>query len=161
VTILLAIVTCRALKKPVSMQILTGLAKVVLTLQAIYLALKVGDLLLAGEAGLVFGSGPLSILFLAETTIGLLMPLILFSSRARESERGLLLGVVYTLVGLAINRSTIAWFGLRAPAGAVYFPHWMEFGIIIGAVAFGILAFALAVRYVPALREGVLEEGHH
>lgn len=161
VTILLAIVTCRALKKPVSMQILTSLAKVVLTLQIIYLALKVGDLLLAGEAGLVFGSGPLSILFLAEIFIGLLIPLILFSSRARESERGLLLGVIYTLIGLAINRSSIALFALRAPAGAAYFPHWIEFGIVIGAVAFGILAFTLGVRYVPTLREGMLEEGHH
>ena len=161
VTILLAIVTCRALKKPVSMQILTGLAKVVLTLQTIYLALKVGDLLLAGEAGLVFRSGPLSILFLAEMIIGVIMPLIIFSSRARESERGLLLGVIYTLVGLALNRSAIAWFGLRAPAGAAYFPHWIEFGIVIAAVAFGILAFTLGVRYLPALREGVLEEGHH
>jgi Ni/Fe-hydrogenase subunit HybB-like protein len=161
VTILLAIVTCRAMKKPVSMQILASLAKVVLTLQIIYLALKVGDLLLAGEAGLVFGSGPLSVLFLAETIIGLIMPLILFSSRSRESERGLLLGVAYTLVGLAINRSSIAWFGLRARAGAAYFPHWMEFGIVIGAVAFGILAFTLAVRYVPALREGLLEGEQH
>lgn len=161
VTILLASVTCRVLKKPISIQILAGLAKVVLTLQIIYLALKVGDLLLSGEARLVFGSGSLSVLFLAETIIGLIMPLILFSSRARESERGLLLGVIYTLVGLAINRSSIAWFALRAPAGATYFPHWMEFGIVIAAVAFGILFFALGVRYLPAFREGVLEEGHH
>ena len=143
------------------MRLLTGLAKVVLILQTVYLALKVGDLLLAGEAGLVFGSGPLSVMFLAETIIGLIMPLIIFSSRARESERGLLLGVVYTLVGLAINRSAIAWFALSAPAGATYFPHWMELGIVIAAFAFGILTFTLGVRYVPTLREPVLEEGYH
>ena len=100
-------------------------------------------------------------MFLAETIIGLIMPLIIFSSRARESERGLLLGVVYTLVGLAINRSAIAWFALSAPAGATYFPHWMELGIVIAAFAFGILTFTLGVRYVPTLREPVLEEGYH
>ena len=67
---------------------------------------------------------------------------------------------VAALVGLALNRSSIAWFALRAPADATYFPHWMEFGIIIAAAAFGILFFALGVRYVPALRGSVLEEEH-
>jgi Ni/Fe-hydrogenase subunit HybB-like protein len=161
VGIFLSILTWRALGRPVPVRLLSGLAKVVLVIQAIYLVLKAGDLLLAGEAGLVFGSGPFSVLFLAEVIIGVIMPLILFSSRARESEQGLLLGVIYTLVGLAINRSSIAWFALRARAGAAYFPHWMEFGIVIGAVAFGILAFTLGMRYVPTLRAGVLEEGHH
>jgi len=161
VGIFLSILTWRALDKPVPMRLLSGLAKVVLVIQAIYLVLKIGDLLLAGEAGLVFGSGLLSVLFLAEIFIGVIMPLILFSSRARESERGLLLGVIYTLVGLAINRSSIAWFGLRAPAEATYFPHWMEFGIVIAAASFGILFFTLGIRYLPAIRKGVLEEGHH
>jgi Ni/Fe-hydrogenase subunit HybB-like protein len=158
VAIFLAILTWRALGRPAPMQLLRGLAKVVLVLQTIYLVLKVGDLLLAGEAGLVFGSGILSVLFLAEMVIGLVMPLIMFASRARESETGLLVGVVYTLVGLALNRSSIAWFALSAPADATYFPHWMEFGILIAAVSFGILFFTLGVRYIPALRGSVLEE---
>jgi Ni/Fe-hydrogenase subunit HybB-like protein len=161
VAIFLAIVTWRALGRPAPMPLLTGLAKVVLVIQTIYLVLKVGDLLLAGEAGLVFGSGLLSVLFLAEMIIGVIIPLIIFNSRARESERGLLLGVIYTLVGLALNRSSIAWFALRALTDATYFPHWMEFGIVIAAAAFGILFFALGMRYLPTLREPVLKEEHH
>jgi Ni/Fe-hydrogenase subunit HybB-like protein len=160
VAILLATATPRAMGKPVPMRLLSGLAKVVLVVQAIYLVLKVGDLLIAGELGLVLGSGWLSALFLAEIIIGVIMPLILFSSRIRESERGLLLGTIYILVGLALNRSSIAWFALRPPAGATYSPYWMEFGIVIAAIAFAILVFALGVRYVPALRGSVLEEGH-
>jgi Ni/Fe-hydrogenase subunit HybB-like protein len=161
VAMFLAIVTWRALDRRAPMQLLSGLAKVVVIVQAIYLVLKVGDLLIAGEAGLVFGSGWLSVLFLAEIIIGVIMPLIILNSRAGERERRLLMGAVYTLVGLAINRSSIAWFGLRAPAGATYFPHWMEFGIVIAAAAFGILAFTLGVRYLPTLRQSVLEEGGH
>jgi Ni/Fe-hydrogenase subunit HybB-like protein len=159
VAILLDIVTRRALGLPASMPLLTGLAKVVAFLQAIYLLLKIGDLLVAGEAALVFGSGWLSVLLLAEVIFGLIMPLIVFTSRAAKTESGLLLGVVYTLVGLAINRSSIAWFALRAPAGATYSPHWMECGIVLGAVSFGVLAFALGVRYVPVLQEAAVEEG--
>lgn len=161
VAIFLAIVTWRALGRPAPMQLLLGLAKVVIVVQTIYLVLKVGDLLIAGEAGLVFGSGWLSVLFLAEMAIGVIMPLIIFNSRAGESERGLLMGTVYVLVGLALNRSATAWFALRAPAGATYFPHWMEFGIVIAAAAFAILFFTLGVRYLPTLRQSVLEERGH
>ena len=160
VAMFVAVVTWRALRKPAPMQMLTGLAKAVAIIQAIYLVLKIGDLLVAGEIALVFGSGLLSILFLAEMIIGVIVPLIIFASRGRESERGLLAGTVYVIVGLAFNRSAIAWFALRAPAGATYSPHWMELGITIAAVAFGILFLALGVRYLPTLREPVLEEGH-
>jgi Ni/Fe-hydrogenase subunit HybB-like protein len=161
VAIFLAIVTWRALGRPAPMQLLLGLAKVVAIVMAIYLVLKIGDLLVAGEAGLVFGSGWLSVLFLAEMAIGVIMPLIIFNSRAGESERGLLMGTVYVLVGLALNRSATAWFALRAPVGATYFPHWMEFGIVIAAAAFAILFFTLGVRYLPTLRQSVLEERGH
>jgi Ni/Fe-hydrogenase subunit HybB-like protein len=160
VAMFIAVVTWRALGKPAPVQMLTGLAKAVAIVQAIYLVLKIGDLLVAGEMALVFGSGPLSILFLAEMIIGVIVPLIIFASRGGESERGLLAGTVYVIVGLAFNRSAIAWFALRAPAGATYSPHWMEFGITIAAFAFGILFLALGVRYLPTLREPVLEEGH-
>lgn len=159
--IFVAVVTWRALRKPAPVQILTGLAKLVVIIQAIYLVLKIGDLLIAGEIGLVFGSGPFSILFLAEMIIGVIAPLILLASPARKSERGLLAGAVYVLVGLAFNRSAIAWFALAAPAGVTYFPHWMELGITIAAVAAGILFFALGLRYLPTLRNSVLEEEYH
>lgn len=160
VAILLTIVTRRALGLPAPMQLLIGLANAVALVQAIYMALKIGDLLVAGETALVFGSGWLSILFLAEVIFGLIVPLIVFTSRAARSESGLLIGVIYTLLGLAINRSSIAWFALRAPASATYFPHWIEFGVVLAAFSFGILVFALSVRYVPTLRQAALEEEH-
>ena len=160
VAIFIAVVAWRALHKPVPTQILAGLAKMAAIVQAIYLVLKVGDLLVAGEMELVFGSGSLSILFLAEMIIGVILPLIIFSSRARENERWLLAGTVYVMVGLAFNRSAIAWFALRSPSSATYCPHWVEFAITAAAVAAGILFFALGVRYLPTLRESVLEEGH-
>jgi len=160
VAMFLTIVTRRALGLPAPMQLLIGLANVVAVIQAIYMVLKIGDLLVTGETALVFGSGWLSILFLAEMIFGLIVPLIIFTSRAGRSESGLLIGVIYTLLGLAINRSSIAWFALRAPAGATYCPHWIEFGIVLAAFSFGILFFALGVRYVPTLRQAALEEKH-
>jgi Ni/Fe-hydrogenase subunit HybB-like protein len=160
VAILLSILTWRALKRPVPMKLLSDLAKVVVVVQIIYLVLKLGDLLLAGELALVFESGRFSLIWLAEMLIGVIAPLAIFFSRARESEGGLLAGTICVIVGLAINRSTIAWFALEAPPGASYTPHWIEYAITIAAVAAGILFFSLGVRYLEALRKPVLKEGH-
>ena len=160
VAIFLGVVTWRALGKPAPMKLLTSLAKWVVIIQAIYLVLKLGDLLLAGEFGLIFGSGRFSLLFLAEIIIGVIVPLIIFASRGRESEGGLVVGAICTVVGILINRMTIAWFALNAPPGATYSPHWIEWSITIAAVAAAILFYSLAVRYVPVLRETVTEGAH-
>ena len=166
VAIFLGVVTWRALGKPAPMKLLIGLAKAVAIIQAIYLVLKIGDLLLAGEFGLIFGSGRFSLIFLAEIVIGVIVPLVIFASSAREREGGLLAGSICTVLGMLINRMSIAWFALNPPpppphtVPVTYFPHWMEWGVAIAAVAAGILFYSLAVRYVPAFRETVTEGEH-
>ncbi len=160
VAILLAIISWRALRRPAPMPLLSSLAKVAGIVMAIYLALKLGDLLLAGELGLLFGSGAFSVLYLVEITIGVVVPMVIYFSRAQETEKGLLAGAICTLIGLAMNRATNAWFALRAVPGATYFPSWIEIGITVAAICAAILFFAMGLRNLPALREGVLEEGH-
>jgi Ni/Fe-hydrogenase subunit HybB-like protein len=159
VAIFLAILTWRALKRPVPMKLLSDLAKVVAVVQAIYLVLKLGDLLLAGELGLVFDSGGYSLLWLVEVIVGVVVPLVIFGSRARERENMLLVGSFCVFVGLAINRAAQAWFALEPPPGATYAPHWIEWGIVVAAFAGGILFFSLGVRRLQGLREPI-EAGH-
>lgn len=122
VAVLLGILTWRALKRPVPMKLLSGLARVAAILLVLYLALKLGDLLVAGELNLIFESGGFSLVWLAEVLIGVIVPLVIFGTRAREKENNLLLGAVFVVVGLAINRWTQAWFALAAPPGATYAP---------------------------------------
>jgi Ni/Fe-hydrogenase subunit HybB-like protein len=166
VAIFLGVVTWKALGKPAPMDLLKGLAKWVVILQAIYLVLKMGDLLLAGEFGLIFGSGRYSLLFLVEVIVGVIVPLIIFASQAKESEGGLIAGSVCTVLGILINRWSIAWFALNPPpspahaAYAPYTPHWMEWGITIAAVCAAILFYSLAVRFIPVLRETVTQDAH-
>ena len=160
VTVLLAIVTLRAMGRPAPIKLLSGLAKVILVVLALYLVLKVGDLVLAGDLGLAFSSGTLSVLFVAEMLVGVIAPLVILASRARNSEQGLLAAVICVLVGLAINRSSIAWFALSPLSEATYTPHWMEFGIAIAAVCAGVLIYGLGVRYVPTLQKAATEAEH-
>jgi Ni/Fe-hydrogenase subunit HybB-like protein len=160
VAIFLGILTWRALKRPVPMKLLSGLARVAAALLVFYLVLKVGDLLLAGELDLIFNSGGFSFVWLLEVIIGVIVPIGIFASRARENEDGLLVGSICVLVGLAINRATQAWFALDAPPGHSYTPNWIEYAIAAAAIAAGVLFYSLGIRRLQGLRRPILEEGH-
>jgi Ni/Fe-hydrogenase subunit HybB-like protein len=154
----LAIVTWRALGRPAPSALLSGLTRVAAIVIVIFLALRFGDLLLAGELGLMFSS-EFSLLFWAELIL-LIVPLAIYFSKARENENLVLAGTVSTMAWLALNRGTIAWFALKAPSGWTYSPTWIEIGIVVAAFAAGILFYSLGVRRLPRLQEGVVERGH-
>jgi Ni/Fe-hydrogenase subunit HybB-like protein len=146
--------TFRAFHRRLDLGLLSNLARVVATLLVVYLVLKLGDLVANGEMGLLFSSGWLSFLFLAEIVVGAVVPIILFAlHKVRNSSTGLIAGSACVLVGVALNRTNVAIFAYAAPAGAVYVPHWMEVLISVAAIAAGVLLFVLAVRFLPILPE--------
>ncbi|MFN2184145.1 MAG: NrfD/PsrC family molybdoenzyme membrane anchor subunit, partial [Anaerolineae bacterium] len=146
--------TFRAFHRRLDLGLLSNLARVVAALLVVYLVLKFGDLIANGEMGLLFSSGWLSVLFLAEIIIGAVVPMILFAfKKMRNSSTGLIAGSACVLVGVALNRTNVAIFAYAAPAGAVYVPHWMEVLISVAAIAAGVLLFVLAVRFLPILPE--------
>lgn len=157
----------RAFKRGLEVHILKKLAVASAVVQSIYLVLKFGELAFAGELGLLFTSGTMSILFWAELIIGAVIPIILFSQRAvRESSRGLLVGALFVVSGLMLNRFDVSWFAIQrvdpmtyVPAfmGKVtYFPTFPEVAVSIGIVSAGVLAFTLAAKYLP-----LFETEHH
>ena len=145
----------RAFRCGLDLGLLGNLARIVSVLLGFYLVLKAADLILAGELGMAFTEGGFSALFLAEVIIGVIVPMLLFSRRkVRESNTGLIVGSGCVLLGLAINRTSVALVAQSAPSGAAYFPHWMELVISAAAIAAGVLIFALAVRFLPILPGG-------
>jgi Ni/Fe-hydrogenase subunit HybB-like protein len=153
---LLTIIVWRALKMPVPIKLLRSLTGAAAAILAVYFGLKLADLMISGDMTLVFTSGWLSVLFLAEMIIGVILPFIIFVSPSTRNERGILIGTIYVLIGLALNRIANAWLALKAPAGYTYFPHWIEFSIIAAAFAAGILLFSLGLRYLPGLKKSAL-----
>jgi Ni/Fe-hydrogenase subunit HybB-like protein len=148
--IFVAVLSFKAFRRRLKLGLLTDLAKIVSVMLGIYLVLKVGDLVFSGEIGLIFSQGWLSLLFVAEMVAGVIVPMILFGTRrVRERASGLVQGATCVLVGLAVNRAGVAWLALKAPAGAAYFPHWMELVIAVAAIAAGVLIFVLAARFLP------------
>jgi Ni/Fe-hydrogenase subunit HybB-like protein len=151
-----AMVSFRAFGCRLDLSLLTQLAKIAFIMLGIYLVFRLEDLVLAGEIGLIFSEGRLSLLFLAELLIGVIVPLILFGRRkGRESGSALIWGATCILVGVALNRTNVALLAQRDPAGVAYFPHWMEFVVAIAAVAVGVTLFTLAARLLPVMPTGV------
>jgi Ni/Fe-hydrogenase subunit HybB-like protein len=152
--IFVAVVSFKAAGKRLKLDLLRDLAKIVFIMLGLYLVLKVTDLAINRELGLVLSEGWLSLLFIAEMGIGVIAPMFIFANREmRQSSLGLSQGSGLVLLGLGLNRLNVSLLGLRAPAGTAYFPHWIELVISLAAIAAGVLIFAVAARFLPIFQE--------
>jgi Ni/Fe-hydrogenase subunit HybB-like protein len=134
----------------VDLEILGGLGRALPYLLGLYLLVKLGDLLVAGEIGLIFSSGLYSALFLLEVGGGVILPLVLFAlPGVRGSRTALFWSALLVVLGLVLNRLNVSLIALAPRPGTLYFPHPMEFAISIAVVSAGILAYILANRYLP------------
>jgi Ni/Fe-hydrogenase subunit HybB-like protein len=130
--------------------VLSGLAKAIPIILGIYLLLKLMDLAVAGELGLIFTAYPQNLLWWAEIIIGVVSPIILFSiPELRLNRNAVFWTAVLVVIGLVINRFNVSMLALDMRAGYTYFPHWMEFAISAGLVADALLVIWLAHRFLP------------
>lgn len=133
--------------------VLSGLAKAAPWVLGLYLIVKIGDLAVSGELGLLFGSSPQVILWWVEMILGVVLPLVLFSlPKIRANGRALFWTATMVVLGLILNRFNVTMLGLDITReGFTYFPHWMEIAISVGLVADGLLIFWLANRFLPIM----------
>ncbi len=64
------------------------------------------------------------------------------------------------IFGVAMNRLNVSLVGLWPYTGYIYFPSWMEVVVTITLVTIGVIAFGLAVKYLPVFPEEQ-EQGAH
>lgn len=122
-----------------------------------YFILKIGELLAAGELGLLAANDFYSALFLTELAVGVVAPLVLFSFAAiRRSRNWALFGAILVLLGVFINRFSVTWWALKPVEGAFYFPSWQEIAIQVGVLSGAVLIYTLVGRYLP-LFEGTVD----
>jgi Ni/Fe-hydrogenase subunit HybB-like protein len=124
-----------------------------------YLILKIGELLVSGEIGMLLSGDRYSLLFLAEMVLGVVLPILLFSSsRVRDSRILSLLASLVVLGGVFLNRFDATWWALRPVEGYSYFPHWMETAVQVGVVSGTIVAYTV-IGFLFPLFEGTLRRG--
>ena len=150
--ILESTLSARAFGRGLEIHLLEKLARVAVVVLGVYLLVKFVELASAGELGLLFSSGLMSLLFWVEILLGAVLPMILFAvQRIRRSPRGLLVGAVSLLLGMILNRFDVSWFALHRLTDVGYLPTLPEISISVAIFSFGILAFILAARYLPLL----------
>ena len=145
--------TGKALGHKQNHEIMEGLGKIIPWILGIYLVLKLGDLLLAGEIGLIFTAYPYNINWWVEILVGIIAPMVLFNLKSiRKSDTKLFWVAVLVILGLMINRFNVSMFALGMRPGYTYFPTWMEFAISAGLVADSMLVIWLAYKLLPMMQ---------
>ncbi len=126
--------------------LLGKLAKAIPYVLGLYLALRIIDMLVAGDLGYMFSGDLYSLLFWAEMLLGVIVPIILFSMpTTRKNRYRMFWAAILVVFGLIFNRINISIIGFD---GAPYWPTWQELFISIGMVSIGALVFVLASRYL-------------
>ncbi len=147
----------RAFHRGLEVQLLRKLARVIPYVLGLYLVIRFGDLALEGKLGLLFTSGIYSVMFWLEIIIGAVIPIGLFSIRSvRESPKGLLIGALFVIGGLMLNRFNVSWFAINHLGGQPYTPNLLEFAVSFGIISAGVLTFGFIAKYFPLFES----EGH-
>jgi Ni/Fe-hydrogenase subunit HybB-like protein len=166
VVIVESTISSRVFKRGLELELLGTLASAVPFVLALFLALRIADVSIAGELGDVFSGSRNSALFLTETVVGVILPMVLLAMPAvRRNAGALLFSAVLVVGGVILNRIDVGMLGFTRPVdSASYIPHWMEFSVTFGILAAGALAFALVARYLPlwapGREEADTEAGH-
>jgi Ni/Fe-hydrogenase subunit HybB-like protein len=151
------ILSVRAFKHKLPMDILSGLAKGSLIVVVLYFVMKVWDLVTIAGIGAAFDGSVAGNMYLVEMVIGVILPLILLSMKnVRSRLNGIFAINILVIVGTLVNRLNVAVFGLTeytARTGMDYFPSLMEFVMTMGMVAFAVFGFKVSAKYLNLFPE--------
>jgi Ni/Fe-hydrogenase subunit HybB-like protein len=127
--------------------LVAGLGKGAVWVLSIYLAVKLGEIIVSGEFGMIFAGTWESNLFVAELLISAIIPLVIFAVPAsRNSAGGQWVGSMMVVFGMIFNRINVGGLTMLSKTGDAYVPSWMEITISFGVVSAAALAFLFAVE---------------
>ena len=124
--------------------------KIIPYVLGIYLIMKLADLAVAGQLDMIANSYPQNVYWLIEVIVGVVLPIVLLSiPKVRENRASLFGSALLVIGGLIFNRFNVSLLWQTIRPGYTYFPHWMEFAVSAGVVAWAIIVFMLAIRLLP------------
>lgn len=150
-TIFLLMIVCLRYSRALDADVLTELANLLSGMCFLFLAVRLGDLVWRQQLLAALAFDKMSMLFLVETSLILTPAVALRFRRMRETPRTLLNMSALACLGGMFYRfipTSIAYMPARS---TVYFPSTPELVMAAGYIAFGILAFVLAINYFAVL----------
>jgi Ni/Fe-hydrogenase subunit HybB-like protein len=151
IVIVESIISSSAFKRPLELNELAGLARIIPWLTVIWLSVRVGDLAYRGQLGAAVRFDFYSNFFLLEFLLVAVSSFILFSARKRRSPRWLFLTAVMIILGGGLYRFNVYLIGFNPGQGWHYFPAFPEFMITAGVVALELLGYQVLVKLFPVL----------
>ena len=133
------------------LDILRGLGRALLVVLILLFVVKMADLAVAGELGLMFEGSVQSKMYLLENFVGIILPVALLLVPRFRQDAGWLFRIgLLAVIGLMLHRLNV---GMNSMAGTPYVPTVAEFLVSAGIVSFGVLLFGLAVRFLPICQD--------
>lgn len=148
-----SLLSSRSFRLKPEMDVLKGLANMMPPLLGIYLAFKIGDMVIR-ESFVYLNTFSLeSIMFVLEILIGFVIPLRLFLSRSiSKSPYGLFIASSMVIFGVMMNRINNFLIAYNPPfAEKSYFPSIGEISVTIGLIAIEILLYRAFVKIFPII----------
>jgi len=146
-----------AYRRRIEMNMLTPLAKVMLGFLAVYLAVRVGDLVVRGALGKAFVPSVEALMFWLEIAC-CVAPLLLVGSEAnRRNPARLFLAGLLLMLGGALLRLNGFLIGYETGDGFSYFPTLAEVLVTAGMFAIEVLGYIVITRRFPVLPREVVQ----
>jgi Ni/Fe-hydrogenase subunit HybB-like protein len=148
-----------SLKLDSEMAVLAPLTRFTVFLLGIYLALKVGDMVVRKTYVHLLDGTAVTNSFLAEMILGVIAPwIMLLSPAVRRSRRWLFAACALIVGGVLLNRLNVFVVGYRPPvSGSNYFPSITEILITVGFIAGLMFLYRFFVTYLPVLNKPAQE----
>jgi Ni/Fe-hydrogenase subunit HybB-like protein len=135
----------KAFNHQVDNSVLKGLIRISGGVMVVYLALKIIDLVVAGEVARAFAMDFVSIMFLIELILGVLVPIFIAFSSSANTRKGQIIFGLLVVGGVIMNRFNVVLTGMReylsGTLGGSYFPAWTEFVVSAGLVSIACLIY--------------------
>lgn len=148
-----SLIASRSLKLKPEMHILSRLGSMIAPILGIYLAFKIGDMVIRETFVYLTEFNTASIMFTIEVLFGVIIPLRMFlSPKVLKSQSLLFTASALVVLGVLLNRINNFIVAYNPPyAVESYFPSFGEISVTVGFAAMLILAYRFIVINFPVI----------
>ena len=148
-----AMATARVFQREPEMPLLAILGRAMPYLIGAYLVLRLGDLVARGVVMAALDGSFQSIWWWLEIALLGIAFAIYTTPPVATGRRGLFTASLLVIFALVVHRVGVAIVGIQVPEYPRYIPAWTEVMITLGIFAGGLIAFRLAIHFLPIYEE--------